>query len=89
MAEYLIQKYQEIPKALIPYVPRSDASQQMALITIEPALPCFLCGQPAMMALIAPAPDYASGNQVPWLTFPICEACEERQVKAQAAMDDE
>jgi hypothetical protein len=83
MANYLLQKYQEVVKALVPYSD-TEAHGQMALITINPTLPCFLCGQPATIALIAPAPDYASGGGIPWLTFPLCSACEERQVQSQA-----
>jgi hypothetical protein len=82
MANYLLQKYHEVAQALIPY---REAQGQMALIAINPSLPCFLCGQPAALALIAPAPDYtAPEGGTPWLTFPLCAACEERQVKSQA-----
>lgn len=86
MANYLLQKYQEVANALVPY--NAEAQGQMALITISPTLPCFLCGQPAALALIAPAPDYASGGGTPWLTFPLCSACEERQVKSQVAKEE-
>jgi len=77
----LPQKYQDVAKALIPYTAtKTDASGQMALIKIEPALPCFLCSQPAREALIAPTPDrFPSGGQS-WITFPICADCEERQI---------
>ncbi len=85
MTDNLLQKYQEVAKALIPYTPDPEASGQMALIKINPVLPCFLCTQPASAALVAPAPDRFPGAGVPWLTFPICSACEERQVKSQAA----
>jgi hypothetical protein len=83
MPRHLPQKYQEVAKALIPYTPASSA-QQMALITIDPALPCFICNQPATIALTAPAPECApEGAVTPWLTFPICSACEKRQVKSR------
>jgi hypothetical protein len=55
MANYLLQKYQEVAKTLVPY--NAEAQGQMALININPTLPCFLCGQPAALALIAPAPE--------------------------------
>jgi hypothetical protein len=83
MTERLPQKYQEVARALIPYTP-SGASGQMALITVDPALPCFICSRPATIALITPAPDQSPGAGTPWLTFPICSACEERQVKSQS-----
>ena len=67
MTDNLPQKYQEVAKALIPYVP--DTSHQMALITIEPALPCFICAQPAHSALIAPAPDNSLGQERPGSLF--------------------
>ncbi len=82
MTNYLPQKYQEAAKALIRYVP--NRSDQIALITIDPALPCFICNQPATMALIAPARDQLPGAANAWLTFPICSACEERQIKTQS-----
>lgn len=75
----LPQKYQEVAKALVPYVPESQ-TQQMMLIQVEPALPCFICGQLAHEALIAPAPGHYSGAGSAWLTFPICHNCEERQI---------
>ena len=85
MTDRLPQKYQEVAKALIPYTPHTESSGGMALITVEPALPCFLCTQPASTALIAPAPtQFPGAAATPWLAFPICAACEERQVKSQA-----
>ena len=83
MTNRLPQKYQAVARAIIPYTPEQSSSQ-MALIKVDPALPCFLCGQPARLALIAPAPDYARGSSTPWLTFPICADCEKRQVQRQA-----
>ena len=80
MTTNLPQKYHEVAKSLVPYKSRKKRGQ-MALISIKPALPCVLCGRPASEAIIAPAREQAPGA---WLTFPICEACEERQVKAQA-----
>jgi len=86
MTNQLPQKYQGVAKALIPYTPEGEEFEgQMALITIDPPLPCFLCNQPASAALAAPAPDRFPGAGTPWLTFPICSACEERQVKSQVA----
>ena len=86
MTEWLPQKYQDVARALIPYTPDVESSGQMALITIDPALPCFLCTKPASEALIAPAPEQFHGAAgTSWLTFPICAACEERQVKSQSA----
>lgn len=86
MANTLLQKYREVAKALVPYIPdEADSSGQMALITISPALPCFLCGQPAATALIAPAREYKVSANTPWLTFPLCPACQERQVPGQSA----
>jgi hypothetical protein len=82
MPKNLPQKYQQVAKEIIPYTP--DTSHQMALIDFEPALPCFICSRPATVALIAPAPEHAHGAGTPWLTFPICSACEERQVKSQS-----
>ena len=81
MTTYLPQKYQEIPKELTAYMP--EKSDQIALITIDPALPCFICSQPAAMALITAAPDHIAGAAA-WLTFPICAACEKRQVERQS-----
>jgi hypothetical protein len=82
----LPQKYREVAKALIPYVSVGGHNYgQMALLTINPALPCFICSQPATDALIAPATDYEVGSRTPWLTFPICPACRERQVQNQEA----
>ena len=78
----LPQKYSEIPKALIPYVPA--ASERVALITIDPALPCFICSQPATYALIVPAAEHLPSAPAAWLTFPICTSCEERQIQGQA-----
>ena len=83
MTSRLPQKYQDVAKAIIPYAP-IESSSQMALINVDPALPCFLCGQPTRTALIAPAPDQAPGTGRAWLTFPICPACEKRQVHRQA-----
>ena len=83
MTNNLPQKYQAVAKAIIPYTPEQSTSQ-MALIRVDPALPCFLCGQPARTALIAPAPDYARSPGQAWLTFPICADCEKRQVQHQA-----
>ena len=51
MTSRLPQKYQDVAKAIIPYAP-IESSSQMALINVDPALPCFLCGQPAHDALI-------------------------------------
>jgi hypothetical protein len=82
MPENIPQKYREVAKAIIPYVP--DTSHQMALITVDPALPCFICGQPAQSALIAPAPGHSAGAGPAWLTFPICLDCEKRQVQHQS-----
>lgn len=84
MTTKLPQKYHDVAKALVPYQNRAKKGQ-MALIGIEPALPCVLCGQPATEAIIAPALEQAPGA---WLTFPLCEACEERQVKAQGPHDE-
>lgn len=84
MTSKLPQKYQDVAKAIIPYTPE-HSSNQLALIKVDPALPCFLCGQPARAALIAPAPQYASGAATAWLTFPICSGCEQRQVQQQFA----
>lgn len=78
MTRNLPQKYQKVAKALIPYVP--DTSHQMALIAIDPALPCFICANLAHEAIIAPARGYSSGAGSAWLTFPICANCEARQV---------
>ena len=81
----LPEKYQNVAKALIPYARRrGEASGQMALISIEPALPCFLYGQPAQDALVTPSAEhYSDSSSTPWLTFPICKECEERQIKSQ------
>ena len=81
MTTTLPQKFQAVAKALVPYVP--DTSHQMALISVEPPLPCFICAQPAQAALIAPAPGHFSGAAAAWLTFPICADCEQRQVGGQ------
>ena len=83
MTSRLPQKYQAVAKAIIPYTPEQSSSQ-MVLIRVDPALPCFLCSQPARTALIAPAPEYAPGTGTAWLTFPICADCEKRQVQRQA-----
>jgi hypothetical protein len=82
MSSYL-QKYQEVEKALTFYGAEYNQGQ-MALISIDPALPCFLCGEPAIAALIAPARAYESDSGTPWLIFPICPDCEERQVTSQS-----
>ena len=84
MTTRLPQKYQGVAKSLIPYMPEVESSGQMALIKISPALPCFICGQPATDAMIAPAKNYEVNSRSPWLTFPICASCEERQVQSQA-----
>ncbi|GAB4433369.1 MAG: hypothetical protein Kow0031_14950 [Anaerolineae bacterium] len=84
MTTKLPQKYQEVARALVPYQNRARKGQ-MALIGIEPPLPCTLCGHPASEAIIAPALDQAPGA---WLTFPLCGSCVERQVKAQGPHDE-
>jgi hypothetical protein len=84
MTTKLPQKYQGVARALIPYAPDVETSGQMALIKISPALPCFICGQPATDALIAPAQNYEVSARRPWLIFPICSSCEERQVQSQS-----
>lgn len=84
----LPQKYEDVAKAIIPYIADQAETQQMALIKIDPSLPCFLCGKPATLALAAPAPQYAQGQTVPWLTFPICQKCETAQVQGQSAPVD-
>ncbi len=83
MTTHLPQKYQEMAKELMPYKP--GTSEQIALITIDPTLPCFLCDQPATKALIAPARDHlpSTAMAMAWLTFPICDSCEKRQVKTR------
>jgi len=83
MTKNLPQKYQDVAKAIIPYMPEKRETGQMMLIEVKPALPCFLCGNPAEAALITPAEEYASGHSRPWLTFPICADCEKRQVARQ------
>ena len=88
MTTQLPQKYQQVAKALIPYTPERSSSQ-MAVINIEPALPCFICNKPPHIALTAPAPDYAPGAAgTPWLTFPICSSCERRQVQKQSGQTE-
>ena len=87
MSSQLPQKYQEVAKAIIPYTPDLSSSQ-MAVIDINPALPCFICNQPARIALIAPASDYTSVAGTPWLLFPICSDCERRQVKKQSGQSE-
>lgn len=82
MTTQLPQKYQEVARAIVPYV-SDDTSQQMMLIQVNPELPCFICGQPSDEALIAPAPGHSAGAGPAWLTFPICSSCEERQVDSQ------
>ncbi len=77
MPTNLPQIYQEVAREVIPYKSR-QAHGKMALIAINPALPCVLCSGPATNAIIAPAPEQAPGA---WLTFPICNSCEERQVR--------
>jgi len=81
MPTYLPQKYQDVVRDMIPYVP--EKSEQIGLITIEPALPCFICGQPATQALITPAQEHLPAAVMAWLTFPICDNCEQRQIIAQ------
>lgn len=88
MTTKLPQKYQKVAKAIIPYVPE-NTSQQMMLVFVNPALPCFICAEPAKEALITPAPGYTSGAGTAWLTFPICMTCEERQIKSQVASPEE
>lgn len=85
MTARLPQKYQAIARALMPYVP--DSSEQIALIAIDPALPCFICNQPATRALIAPARDHLPGSVMAWLTLPICHECEQRQIKSQPGVE--
>lgn len=86
MVSQLPQKYQKVAKTLIPYTPDDAGTPgQMALIAVDPVLPCFLCNQPASAALVTPAPDRFPGAGTAWLTFPICSSCEERQIKSQAA----
>ncbi len=82
MTTKLPQKYQNVATAIIPYVPE-NTSHQMMLITVDPELPCFICGQPANEALITPAAGHSAGAGPAWLTFPICLSCEERQVGSQ------
>jgi hypothetical protein len=77
----LPQKYQNVAKELIPYTATdTDSTGQMALIKINPALPCFLCNRPAHEALLAPTPDRFPGGGHSWITFPICADCEARQI---------
>jgi len=80
MAKALPQRYQEVAKSIIPYTPNTESTGQMVLITVSPALPCFLCNNPAKSALVAPAPDRFPGAGTAWLTFPICADCEERRL---------
>lgn len=75
MNAYLPQKYQEAVRALIPYTPAQ--SDQILLLGISPALPCFICGQPASNGLAVPDSERRAG----WQLFPICAICEERQIK--------
>ena len=84
----LPQKYQEVAKAIIPYEFEAEESHKMALINIDPTLPCFLCGRSATLALVTPAPQYAQGQTIPWLTFPICQQCEMAQVQSQSGRAD-
>ncbi|MCB0194064.1 MAG: hypothetical protein KDJ65_19090 [Anaerolineae bacterium] len=84
----LPQKYVDVARALIPYIDDRAESHQMVLIKIDPTLPCFLCGKPAPLALVAPAPQYAHNHTVPWLTFPICQKCETAQVQSQSGESD-
>ena len=79
MTTKLPQKYQDVAKAIIPYVPE-NTSHQMMLIAVTPDLPCFICGHPAAEALITQAAGHSAGAGSAWLTFPICRSCEERQV---------
>lgn len=86
MTKPLPQKYLDVAKALIPYTLKdTDSPGQMMLIAIDPALPCFLCNQPAKDALVTPSPEQFLKGGTAWLTFPICEDCEERQIKSQSA----
>jgi hypothetical protein len=80
MTSLLPQKYQEIAREIIPFSGKKP--QQLGVITIDPALPCFLCTNPATNAIIVPAPEQTPGA---WLAFPICDTCEERQIKHVAA----
>jgi hypothetical protein len=82
MTTQLPQLYRDAAKSLIPYA--SDKPEQIALITIDPALPCFICNQPATKALITPAQELLPKAAMAWLTFPICDSCEKRQIIAQA-----
>ena len=86
MTKQLPQKYLDVAKALIPYTADdADSVGQMALIKIDPALPCFLCNQPATDALVTPSPKQFLEGGTAWLTFPICDDCEERQIRSQSA----
>jgi hypothetical protein len=76
MSTFLPQKYQQVAKEIVPFQARKSF-HQLGFIKIDPALPCVLCGKPATEAIIAPATEQAPGS---WLTFPVCSACEERQV---------
>lgn len=78
MKTYLPQKYQQAAVAIIPYTPTPTQEEQIMLISIDPTLPCFLCNQPATMALSLPPKE---GSGAAWLMFPICVSCEERQVR--------
>ncbi|HMR63468.1 MAG TPA: hypothetical protein PKE64_05585 [Anaerolineae bacterium] len=78
----LPQKYQEVSHAIIPLLNEAD-SREMVVLTIEPALPCFLCGNPAHKALVAPSPRQSPEDVTPWLTFPICQRCEAAQIGDQ------
>ena len=84
----LPQKYEQVAKAIIPYAFEQEESHHMALIKIDPTLPCFLCGRSAASALVTPAPQYAQGQTIPWLTFPICQQCEKTQVQSQSGETD-
>jgi hypothetical protein len=80
MPTNLPQKYVAVAKDVIPYQP--EEPHKVGLITFEPALPCVICQHPATTAIIAPAPDKTPGA---WLSFPICPACEERQIRSHMA----
>lgn len=85
MTTNLPQKYQDVAREIIPYVP--EESDQIALISIDPALPCFICNQPATKALITPARQHVPSDVRAWLTFPICRNCEKRQIKSRPGVE--
>jgi hypothetical protein len=82
MTTQLPQLYRDAARSLIAYA--SNTSEQIAMITIDPALPCFICSQPATKALITPAQEHLPNAAMAWLTFPICDGCEKRQIITQA-----